>query len=224
MTREPLSQLDDWQLEYASQDIRGQNVLDGSGTLIGTVREMIVNTDVELVDAIVLDDGTEIPANDFELRDGAVYTRRAVAVEPVEAVEPVDTAPVREETGEVVVPIVEEELRVGKQVVEGRGIRIVRHVEEVPVNEQVTLRDETVDVHRRAVDRPVTEADETTFQQGTFEVRERDEEAVVDKQARVVEEVHIKKTVEDRTETIQDTVRRTDVDVENIQGGTRNNY
>ncbi len=59
------------------------------------------------------------------------------------------------------------------------------------------------------------------FQEGTFEVRERDEEVVVDKQARVVEEVHIKKNVEQRTETVQDTVRRTDVDVQELGGTTR---
>ena len=126
-----------------------------------------------------------------------------------------------DQSGEVKLPVVEEELRVGKRQVERGGVRVFTRVEEVPVNEQVTLREETVDVHRRPVDRAVTDADIANFQEGTFEVRERDEEAVVDKQARVVEEVHIKKEAEERTETISDTVRRTDVDVEEIPGGTR---
>jgi len=126
-----------------------------------------------------------------------------------------------DQAGEVKVPIVEEELRVGKREVEGGGVRVTSRVEETPVNEQVTLREETIDVHRRPVDRPVSDADLTNFQEGTFEVRERDEEAIVDKQARVVEEVHIKKNVEERNETIQDTVRRTDVDVEELSGRTR---
>jgi uncharacterized protein (TIGR02271 family) len=120
--------------------------------------------------------------------------------------------------GEVKIPIVEEELRVGKREVEQGGVRVNTRVEETPVNEQVTLREETVDVHRKPVDRPVSDADVANFQEGTFEVRERAEEAVVDKQARVVEEVHIKKNVEERTENIQDTVRRTDVDVDQISG------
>ncbi len=123
--------------------------------------------------------------------------------------------------GEVKVPIVEEELRVGKREVETGGVRVNTRVEEVPVNEQVTIREETIDVHRRPVDRPVSEAELAGFQEGTFEVRERDEEIVVDKQARVVEEVHIKKNVEQRTETVQDTVRRTDVDVQELGGTTR---
>jgi len=121
-----------------------------------------------------------------------------------------------EQGGEVKIPIVEEELRVGKREVEQGGVRVNTRVEETPVNEQVTLREETVDVHRKPVDRPVSDADMANFQEGTFEVRERDEEAIVDKQARVVEEVHIKKNVEERTENIQDTVRRTDVDVDQL--------
>jgi len=117
---------------------------------------------------------------------------------------------------DVAIPIIEEELHVGKREVEGGGVRVNTRVEEVPVNEQVTLRDEQVDIHRKRVDRPVTEADMAAVQSGTFEVREHDEEAVVDKQARVVEEVHIRKDVQERTENIQDTVRRTDVDVDQL--------
>lgn len=123
--------------------------------------------------------------------------------------------------GEVKIPVTEEELRVGKREVESGGVRVNTRVEERPVNEQVTLREETVDVHRKPVDRPASDADLNAFQEGAFEVRERAEEAIVDKQARVVEEVHVKKNVEERTENIQDTVRRTDVNVEQIPGQTR---
>ncbi len=125
------------------------------------------------------------------------------------------------EGGEMVIPIVEEELRVGKREVEAGGVRVTTRVEEVPVNEQVTVREETVDVERRPTDRPVSEADLAALQQGVLEVRERSEEVVVDKQARIVEEVVINKEAQERTETIQDTVRRTDVDVEEIPGQTR---
>lgn len=122
---------------------------------------------------------------------------------------------------EVKVPIIEEELHVGKREVQGGGVRVNTRVEEVPVNEQVTLREETVDIHRKPVSREVTDADFATIQQGSFEVVEHDEQAVVSKQARVVEELHIKKNVEERVENIQDTVRRTDVDVDQVGGQTR---
>lgn len=123
-------------------------------------------------------------------------------------------------SNEAKIPIIEEELRVGKREVETGGVRVNTRVEEVPVNEQVTVRDETIDVHRRRQERPVTEEDLAILQQGSFEVRERDEEVIVDKQARVVEELHVKKNVEERTETVQDTVRRTDVDVQEVGGRT----
>ena len=52
------------------------------------------------------------------------------------------------------------------------------------------------------------------FQERTIEVEERGEEAVVSKEARVVEEVVVRKEADQRTETISDTVRKTEVDVE----------
>ena len=119
--------------------------------------------------------------------------------------------------GELTIPKVEEELRVGKRAVERGGVQVRTYVEEVPVNEQVTLREEHVDVERRPVDRAVGDADIDAFQEGTFEVRERSEEAVVDKQARVTEEIRVRKDVDQRTETVQDTVRRTNVDVEQLR-------
>jgi uncharacterized protein (TIGR02271 family) len=119
------------------------------------------------------------------------------------------------------IPVVEEELRVGKREVDSGGVRVTTRVEEVPVNEQVTVREEHVSVDRRPVDRAATDADFAAAQQGALEVREHREEVVVDKQARIVEEVVINKEVAARTETIQDTVRSTDVDVQEIRGETR---
>ncbi len=124
--------------------------------------------------------------------------------------------------GEAVIPIIEEEVRVGKREVETGGVRVSTRVEEQPVQEQVTLRDEDVRVERRPVDRPVdTAAVQDALREGTFEVRERREEPVVDKQARVVEEVVVGKEVQERTETVSETARRTDVDVQEVPGETR---
>jgi uncharacterized protein (TIGR02271 family) len=125
------------------------------------------------------------------------------------------------QTGESVsIPIVEEQLTVGKREVESGGARIHTRVEEVPVQEQVTLREEHVTVDRRPVDRAVTDADNVALRGGTIEVTERAEQAVVSKEARVVEEVVVGKEATERTETVQDTVRRTDVDVEQVPSTT----
>jgi uncharacterized protein (TIGR02271 family) len=128
---------------------------------------------------------------------------------------------VGQQTGEIVLPVIEEQVQVGKREVESGGVRVNTRVEEVPVNEQVTLREEEVEVQRRPVNRPASEADFNAAQQGTIEVREMDEQAVVAKQARVVEEIVVNKEVQQHTETIQETARRIDVDVEQIPGQTR---
>jgi uncharacterized protein (TIGR02271 family) len=122
-------------------------------------------------------------------------------------------------TGSVVqeehIPIVEEELRVGKREVERGGARVRSYVREVPVHEQVTLREEHVNVERRPVDQAVSSADAAGLMQDrSIEMRETAEEAVVQKVAQVREEVVVSKTVEERVEQIDDTVRRTEVEVD----------
>ena len=120
---------------------------------------------------------------------------------------------------EEVLPVVEEELRVGKRQVQQGGVRVYSRVTERPVEEQVELRQERVSVERRPVDRPITDRDRA-FQEKAIEATEKREEAVVDKKARVVEEVAVKKDVDQKTETIRDTVRKTDVEVEQLPGQT----
>ena len=115
--------------------------------------------------------------------------------------------------GEEVIPIVEESLRVGKRDVERGRVRVRSYVVETPVSEQVMLHQEHVDVERRVVDRPVNGAD-ALFQDRTIEATETAEEAVIAKEARVTEEVVIRKEATERTETVQDTVRRTEVDID----------
>ncbi|MDQ3255198.1 MAG: YsnF/AvaK domain-containing protein [Acidobacteriota bacterium] len=116
----------------------------------------------------------------------------------------------------VAIPIMEEQLQVGKRQVERGGVRIYSHVTERPVEAEVRLREEHVHVERRPVDRSVSDADMAAFKEGVIEVTETSEEAVVSKQARVVEEVVVGKDVRERSETVRDTVRRTDVDVEEV--------
>ncbi|GJD77380.1 YsnF/AvaK domain-containing protein [Methylobacterium gregans] len=116
------------------------------------------------------------------------------------------------------IPVVEERLNVGKRVAETGRVRLRSYVVEKPVEEQVTLRDEVVHVDRRPVDRAPTAADEALFEDKVIEATEVREQAVVSKDARVVEEVGIQKDASQRTETISDTVRRTEVEVEDERG------
>ncbi len=115
-----------------------------------------------------------------------------------------------------VVQVVEERLDVGKRSVSRGKVRLHAYVVETAVSENVSLRDETVTIDRRPVDRAVSvgELGVNAFKDRTIEMEEIDEEAVVAKSARVVEEIGIRKDVTDRTETIRDTVRSTKVDIE----------
>jgi uncharacterized protein (TIGR02271 family) len=121
---------------------------------------------------------------------------------------------------ETVIPIVEEQLSVGKREVDRGKVRVRSYVVETPVEETVRLRDESVHVERRKVDRP---ADVTAddFRERSIDVTESAEEAVVSKTARVTEEVVVSKDVIERTERVADTVRRTEVDVDNAAGTDR---
>lgn len=115
---------------------------------------------------------------------------------------------------EEVIPVVEEQLVVGKRDVERGGVRVRSYVTETPVHEQIRLRNERVDVERRPVDQALSTADGDAFQERTIDMTATGEEAVIGKTARVVEEVVVSKTAEEHVEDVSDTVRRTDVDVD----------
>ncbi len=110
------------------------------------------------------------------------------------------------------IQLAEESLVVGKRMVNRGTTRIRRYVVETPVEEQVTLHSEKVMVDRRPVtgSHPATEAD---FSERTLEMTETDEQAVVGKTARIVEEVGLRREAADRTETVRDTVRREEVEI-----------
>jgi len=114
------------------------------------------------------------------------------------------------------IKIIEEELQVGKRVVETGGARLRSRIIEKPVEESLRLRHERIRIERNPVNRPATEADLAGFQEGTIELREHAEVPVVNKEARVVEEVTLGKEVEEHEETIRDTVRRTDVEIDDL--------
>ena len=117
--------------------------------------------------------------------------------------------------------VIEENLQVGKRVEQTGGVRLRSRIVEKPVEASVRLREEHVVVNRTPVNRPATEADFTAFKEGQIEVTESAERAVVAKEAHVVEEVSLGKQVTEREETIRDTVRNTEVDVEQIPGNTQ---
>lgn len=121
-------------------------------------------------------------------------------------------------SGDQTLRAVAEELVVGKRTVQRGRVRIHRSVTEVPVEQQVSLQEERVRVERVPVDRIATEADLSQgFDERDITLTETAEEAVVGKVARVVEEVRVGTEARERVETVRDTVRRSEIDVENTE-------
>ncbi len=110
--------------------------------------------------------------------------------------------------------VIREDVAIGKRQVERGDVRITSHVVETPVEERVTLHEETVSVDRHPVDRPIDTLAGDAFKERVIEARATGEEAVVAKEARVVEEIALRKTATDRVETIHETVRETKVDID----------
>ena len=120
------------------------------------------------------------------------------------------------------IPIVEEQLKVGKREFERGGARVRSYIREVPVHEQVSLREEHVSVERRPVEQPISERnlqDSDLLREREVTMTERAEEAVVGKVAEVREELVVRKTAEEHVEQIDDSVRRTEVEVDEGRTG-----
>lgn len=115
--------------------------------------------------------------------------------------------------GAEVIALSEEQLTVGKRLVNRGTTHIRRFVVETPVEENVTLHAERVSIDRRPASAGAR-VDDADFTDRTIEVAETDEEVVVGKTARVKEEVVVHKEATDRVETVRDTVRRQDVEIE----------
>ena len=116
------------------------------------------------------------------------------------------------------IELVKENLVVGKREVEQGGTRVTTRVVETPVEEQVRLRQERVVVDRRPINRPLTGVAADAFRARTLSASARSEEAVVGKNVQVVEEIGLRKDATERVETVRDTVRETQLEVEQVPG------
>lgn len=112
------------------------------------------------------------------------------------------------------IPIIEENMQVGKRQVETGGARIRSRIIEKPVQENMRLREEHINIERNAVNRPATDKDFANFKEGELNITEHKEVPIVNKEARVVEEIRVNKTTEEHNETVRGTVRKTDVQVD----------
>jgi hypothetical protein len=147
--------------------------------------------------------------------------RRPYGASPQSGIAPSGLSSAAASGEETVIPTAREELQVGKREVEdARQYRIRRYTVERPVEEQVELRSETVEIERRAPGATGV-ASGQPFEDKIVEVTERREEPVVSKQMRPGEDVVVRKSEDRRTETVRDTVRESKVDVDRAAAGDK---
>jgi uncharacterized protein (TIGR02271 family) len=112
------------------------------------------------------------------------------------------------------IPVMEEQLSVGKHEVRRGLVRVHKRVTEQQASVNVPLREETVHVERHAVTGDYTgQVPANAFQEQDIEIELRGEEADVSKRAVVREEIEIDKEVVERNQQVSDTVRREEVHV-----------
>ncbi|WP_159014251.1 YsnF/AvaK domain-containing protein [Acidisoma sp. S159] len=184
-----------------------------SGGSVVTVRA-VSDADYDRV-AAILDRHDPVDVDDHLVRKSVVETTTAdtygtapAATKPTAAGLAADDA---------TLSLSEESLTVGKRMVNRGNTRIRRYVVEKAVEENVTLRDEKVTIERRPVTAGSVVSD-AAFTDKVIEMTETGEEAVVGKTARVVEEVALRKEAVDHVETVRDTVRKEEVEIENVPG------
>jgi len=161
-------------------------------------------------------------AVDLDRRQDQWKTEGSSGQEPAPVRPPLaaDTADATEQT----IPVVEERLRVGKRRVDQGRVRVRSFVVDEPIHEEVQLREEHVEIERRPVNQPASSSLDTggsgLFREQTVELQETAEEAVVAKDAVVTEELRLRKRAAERVESIDDTVRHTEVEVDDSRGPT----
>jgi uncharacterized protein (TIGR02271 family) len=153
-----------------------------------------------------------VPTTDVAAEAAAATTATAHVVDwtGTPAASTRGTTVMQDDNDTVVVPVHEEALTATRTPVERGAVRIAKDVVAEEQALDVPVTEEQVHVERRAVDRPV-DPGEDAFQERVIEVPIRGEEVVLEKQARVVEEIELTKEAVHRTEQVRGTVRREQV-------------
>lgn len=116
-----------------------------------------------------------------------------------------------------IIPVMEENVKFGKRIVQTGGVRVNTSIVNEPVEKNVNLKEEHITLKRNPVNKPADDENFEVFKESTIELPEHKEVPVISKEARIVEEISLNKDISERKETVRDTVRKTQVDIENIE-------
>jgi uncharacterized protein (TIGR02271 family) len=199
----------------------GQTV--GEGGSVISVRVL----DSEVAHATgILDVHRPIDVHDRAITSGIAPPAKVEAIAKEDAVIPltvpqrIATSPKAVSVHSDVLRLAEEQLQVGKEMVETGRTRVRRYTTEREVAQDISLHDEHAEVMRRAITEPASFKD-IDWSDDEIEVVETAEHALASKTARVVEEIELKKVGTDHVETIRERLRRQQAEV--LQKDARGN-
>jgi len=154
-------------------------------------------------------------SNDTDIQSSAgvptdeLYTGE---VQPT-GVTPVRTSLTGDETEEEVLRLAEERLEVGKRLVSEGSTRVRRYTVTDDVSKEVSLHEQHADIFRRPLTQHAS-PDDVDWSEKTVEVAETHELPVINKTVQVKEEVVVRTDQSERVETVNDSVRRQEVDID----------
>ena len=190
----------DRELEDGEPDIRGWPVRDGAGNRVGTVDDLLLDTETEIVDTIALDDGQKYPVDGIEIGDDSVYLPGAAGDSGTTA-----------GTDEARVQRSEEELRAGTRERQAGHIKVRKQVKTEREQVRVPKRREEVSIERVPVE---GEASEAEIGEDDVSVPVVEEEVVVEKRPVVKEEIRVRKDVVQDEEVVEEDVRKEEIDID----------
>jgi uncharacterized protein (TIGR02271 family) len=166
----------------------------------------------------ILDVHRPIDVHDRAITTGIAPAARVEAIEkeiattPLAPAQRIATSPEAAAVHRDVLQLAEEQLQVGKEMVETGRTRVRRYTTERDASADISLHDEHAEVLRRAVTEPMSFKD-VDWADSEIEVVETAEHAVASKTARIVEEIALKKVGTDHVETIHERLRRQQAEV-----------
>jgi uncharacterized protein (TIGR02271 family) len=169
----------------------------------------------------ILNSARPIDVNDRAITSGLAEPARVEAIArkldsvPLAANQTVAVTPKLAAVHDEVLRLAEEQLNVGKEMVETGETRVRRFVTEREVAQDITLHEEHAQIMRRVVTDPSSIVD-IDWADRTIHVVETAEHALVSKSARVVEEVELSKIGSDHVETVHEKLRRQQVEIERV--------
>jgi len=187
----------------------------------GTVVSVRVPEDQVAHASGILDLHRPIDVHDRAITTGAApaamvaSAAKSIAAKPLAAEQDVAVTPKLAEAQPGTLRLAEEQLQVGKKMVETGRTRVRRFTTEREVSEDVTLHEEHGEVLRTALSKPA-ELKDIDWADQQIEVVETAEQALVNKTARVVEEVSLRKKGDEHVETIHEKLRRQQAEVEKV--------